>query len=64
MNPESDTAVDRRLRSILLQLARQQENLAATEAAGTPYWSPCPSTVLGHRTAAAALRTQADLLVA
>jgi hypothetical protein len=64
MNAKSDTAVAGRLRSILLELARNQENLAADGAASTPYWSPCPSTVLGHRTAAAALRAQADQLVA
>jgi len=64
MNAKSDTAVASRLRSILLELARNQENLAADEAASTPYWSPCPSTVLGLRTAAAALRAQADQLVA
>ena len=65
MNTQTtDTEVASRLRSILLELARHQDDLAATQAAVTPYWSPCPSTVLGHRTAAEALRTQADHLVA
>ena len=53
-----------RLRSVLLDLARRQDDLAAHEAAGTPYWEPCPSTVLGHRAAASALRAEADLLLA
>lgn len=40
----------------LLVLARQEEVLADDEAAGTPYWSPCPASVLAHRAAARALR--------
>jgi hypothetical protein len=52
-----------RLRRVLLELARRQDDLAADEAAATPYWAPCPSSVLGHRTAAAALRAEADHLV-
>lgn len=43
----------------LVALARQEENLAADEAARLPYWQPTPVSVLGHRAAAAALR--ADL---
>ncbi|GCD88157.1 hypothetical protein [Nocardioides sp. LS1] len=62
MTPQTNTAEAGKLRSILLELARHQDDLAATEAAVTPYWSPCPPSVLGHRTAAAALRAQADLV--
>ncbi len=51
------------LRSVLLELARRQEELAAHEAAATPYWTPCPSSVLGRRSAAAVLRAEADHLV-
>jgi hypothetical protein len=32
----------RRLYSILIQLAKRQDELAATEAAATRYWAPCP----------------------
>jgi hypothetical protein len=60
----SDTATISRLRSLLIELARHQDDLAAHELAATPYWSPCPSTVLGHRTAADALRAEAELLLA
>jgi hypothetical protein len=69
MNPPVDptsannTPVSR-LRSLLLQLARQEDDLAAAEAADTPYWSPHPLSVIGHRAAAAVLREQADHLVA
>lgn len=65
MNPQStDTATLTTLRSLLLQLARHEDDLAAAEAAHTPYWSPYPSSVIGHRAAAAVLREQADQLVA
>lgn len=47
-------------RAILLKLAKQQDDLAAQEAAKVPYWTPCPPSVLGHRAAAEALRAQAD----
>ena len=60
----ADTAVVSRLRSLLLQLARQEDDLAAAEAADTPYWCPYPMSVIGHRAAAVALREQADQLVA
>jgi len=56
----SDTTTARRLRVILLELARREDDSAANEDAATPYWSPAPVTVLGHRTAAALLRTAAD----
>jgi hypothetical protein len=51
------------LRSRLLDLARRQDDLAAQEAATTPYWKPQPSTVHGHRSAAEALRAEADLVL-
>jgi hypothetical protein len=51
------------LRSVLLRLARRQDDLAADEAAATPYWAPCPPSVLGRRSAAAVLRAEADLLL-
>lgn len=60
----TDTAVAARLRSVLLDLARRLEDRAVDELAATPYWSPCPVTVVGRRTAAEALRTEADLLLA
>jgi hypothetical protein len=51
-----------RLSSVLLELARRQDDLAADEAAATPYWEPCPPSVLGRRSAAAVLRAEADHL--
>ena len=51
------------LRSVLLELARRQDDLAADEAAATPYWAPCPPSVLGRRSAAAVLRAEADHLL-
>jgi hypothetical protein len=51
------------LRSVLLELARRQDDLAANEAAATPYWTPCPPSVLGRRSAAAVLRAEADHLL-
>jgi len=44
----------------LVALAKHEDDLAAAEAALTPYWSPCPPTVLGHRAAARALREDLD----
>lgn len=65
MNTQStDSAVTSRMRSLLLELARHQDDLAAWEAAVAPYWSPCPTSVVSHRAAAAVLRAQADHLVA
>ena len=58
-----DTTMTSELRSVLLELARRQDDLAAHEAAATPYWSPCPASVLGRRSAAAVLRAEADHLV-
>lgn len=50
------------VRKILLSLAKRHDDLAADLAAATPYWTPCPPDVLGHRTAATALRESAELL--
>jgi hypothetical protein len=52
------------VRRELLRIAHHEEDLAAAEAAAVPYWAPCPASVPGHRAAAAALRSQADLLLA
>lgn len=52
-----------RLRAMLLELARREDDLAADELAAVPYWSPCPSSVLGHRGAAHVLRAEADTLL-
>ena len=57
-----DSAPITQLRSILLELARRQDNLAADELAAVPDWSPCPTSVLGHRSAAHGLRAEADTL--
>jgi hypothetical protein len=58
-----DSFVAAALRRELLRLAAFEEDLAATEAAKVPYWSPCPATVAGHRAAARALREDADRLL-
>lgn len=49
-----------RLRQILLDLARREEDIALSEAATVPYWVPHPPSVLGHRVAAKALLSEAD----
>lgn len=64
MSTTANEAVTRSLRSILLQLARVQDDIACDLAAATPYWESCPSSVLGHREAAAALRAEADHFLA
>ncbi len=64
MNTHTDGTMASKLRSVLLDLARRQDNMAADQAASTPYWAPCPPSVLGHRSAAAALRAEADHLLA
>jgi hypothetical protein len=51
------------LRCVLLRLARDEENQAATEAAAVPYWSASPPSVQGHRAAAVVLRAEADKLL-
>ena len=48
----------------LLRIAGREDALANDEAAGVPYWAPNPPSVLAHRAAAAALRFQADQLLA
>ncbi len=59
----TDSTTAALLRSRLLDLARRQDDLAAQVAATTPDWKPQPSTVHGHRIAAAVLRAEADLLL-
>lgn len=54
----------RALRCQLLALARLEDDQADAEAARLPYWAPCPPSVVGHRAAAAALRVDADKLLA
>jgi hypothetical protein len=49
-----------RLRQILLELARREDDIAHAEAATVPYWAPQPTTVVGHRAAANSLRFEAD----
>lgn len=53
-------STNRTVRAILLELAKQQEDLAAQEAAATPYWAAYPTSVLGRRSAAAVLRQHAN----
>jgi len=48
------------LSSILLELARREEEIAAAEAAAVPYWGNHPTSVGGHRAATGALRSAAD----
>jgi len=57
--PEEFT-IAARLRQILLELARHEDDVAAAEAAAVPYWSPQPTSVSGHRVAASTLRLEAD----
>ena len=65
MNTHTDGTMASKLRAILFDLARHQDEMAADEASSGPYWAPCPPSVLGHRSAATALRAEADhLLVA
>lgn len=52
--------VSRHMRALLFALAHREDERAAAEAAATPYWSPCPASVVGHRAAADALRILAD----
>ena len=60
-SPENEqTGTTVRLRRILLDLARREDDLASSEAAEVPYWAPHPSSVIGHRVAAHALRSEAD----
>lgn len=48
----------------LLRIAGREDDLANAEAALVPYWAPNPPSVLAHRAAAAALRFEADELLA
>ncbi|WP_459984074.1 hypothetical protein [Nocardioides sp. AN3] len=50
------------MRAVFLELARQEDECAAVEAAAQPYWVACPSSVQEHRAAAAVLRNRADHL--
>ena len=50
------------LQVMLFELARREDDLACAEAAATPYWEPTPTSVVGHRSAAAALRAQAEAI--
>jgi len=63
MTTTIDTATATLLRSRLLDLARRQDELAASEAAATPYWMPQAPAVHGRRTAADVLRAEADRLL-
>lgn len=58
-----DTTTATLLRSHLLEPARRQDELAADQAAATPYWKPQPTSVHAHRAAANVLRAEADLFV-
>ena len=60
-SPGQDTL--RELRALLLRLAHHQDELGTDEKAATPYWAPCAPTVLGHFSAAAALRAEADQIL-
>lgn len=63
MNKDLTTRSQPVLRSLLLELARREDDMAAHEAARTPYWAPCPEAVIGRRLAAAVLRAEADELL-
>ena len=62
MVPMTNATTATTLRAILLQLAKCQDELAANEAAATPYWAACPSSVVGRRAASVVLRAEADRL--
>ena len=55
-----DGTVGRTIRSILLELARREDDLAAAVAAKVAYWQPRPASAIGHHAAALALRSEAD----
>lgn len=50
------------LRRELFALAKREDDAAADEAARTPYWQPCPTSVGVHRQAAELLRAEAEKL--
>lgn len=63
MSSNADTAqipIGVRLRQILLDLVRREDDIAIAEAAAVPYRAQHPSSVIGHRVAADALRSEAD----
>lgn len=62
-SPSPDTTMVALLRLRLLELARRQDELAVIEGSATPYWKPQPATVVGHRSAADALRAEANLIL-
>ena len=51
------------LQALLLDIASDEESAAAREAAGVPYWAPCPPSVVAGRTAASVLRERAASLL-
>lgn len=57
-----DLTLATQVRTVLLRLAKVENDLAADEAANVPYWRPCPSSVLERRAAARALLREADAL--
>ncbi|GAA1975582.1 hypothetical protein GCM10009798_41070 [Nocardioides panacihumi] len=60
-NHDSDEGtINIRLRQILLELARREDEIAHMEAAAVPYWDSPPLSVVGHRAAADSLRFEAD----
>lgn len=50
------------LLSKLHQIARREDQAAANEAAGTPYWAAYSESVVAHRAAARALREEISRL--
>jgi hypothetical protein len=60
MNHSDENTLNRRLRRILLELARREDEIAHEEAATVPYWESPPASVVGHRAAADSLRFEAD----
>lgn len=66
MSAQTDSRPDPQLIAALcrelLHLAKLEEDRAAAEAAVIPYWSACPPSVLAHRAAARALRSDAERL--
>jgi hypothetical protein len=58
-----DASMAKRLRQILLELARREESIACSVAATVPYWAHQPASVSGHRSVARLLRSEADQLL-
>lgn len=63
MNVTTTIDLARELQVLLFELARREDDLACAEAAATPYWEPTPASVVGHRSAAAALRARAEAIL-